>query len=118
MANQFGTKRKKRRLELDLSLRKVRERVLNDRGEKISVSYRNDTEQGYRNPPNGKIVVQLAKALDLDEQELLNVAGKVHPIIENVAEDAKASALFRRIAESSKTNREIIDKLNKAMDKE
>ena len=116
MGTSFGTKIKRRRVELDLSLRKVCENVLSDEGKKISVSYLNDIEQDHRNPPNGKIVVQLAKVLDLDERELLNLAGKPDPIIENIAENAKVGALFRRIAEEYKSNPALVDKLNKVID--
>ncbi len=92
-----------------MSLRKVCQSVLGDKGKQISVSYLNDIEQGYRNPPKNKIIVQLAEVLELEPQELLNIAGKVHPVIEDVGKEAKASVLFRELAEHIKRDPRIIE---------
>jgi transcriptional regulator with XRE-family HTH domain len=115
--NPFAQKIKKQRQDLGLSLRKVCEDVLNEDGKKISVSYLNDIEQGHRNPPSGKIIIQLAKVLNLDAPELLSLAGKADPVIEDaITEDAEVGVLFRRIIQKAKTNPGILDQLNKKMD--
>lgn len=119
MSNEFGTKIKDQRRQLDLSLRKVCEVVLNEDEKPISVSYLNDIEQGYRKPPSGKIIVQLAKILKLDSQELLNLAGKVHPAIEDVvSKTPEVGVLFRRIAEKSAHDPGVVNRLNEELDKE
>jgi len=119
MENEFGSKIKKKRLQLELSLRKVCEVVRNEKGDAISVSYLNDIEQGRRNPPSGKIVVQLAVVLKLDPHDLLNLAGKVNPAIEDaVNKDAEVGILFRRIAEHFERNPKIVERLNEELDKE
>lgn len=119
MENEFGSNIKKRRLQLELSLRKVCEVVRNEDGKPISVSYLNDIEQGRRNPPSGKIVVQLAEVLQIDSQDLLNLSGKVNPAIEDaVNKDAKVGVLFRRIAEHFERNPKIVKRLNEELDKE
>lgn len=119
MENEFGSCIKKRRLQLELSLRKVCEVVRNEDGKPISVSYLNDIEQGRRNPPSGKIVVQLAEVLQLDCQNLLNLSGKVNPAIEDaVNKDAEVGVLFRRIAEHFERNPKIVKHLNEELDKE
>lgn len=119
MENEFGSNIKKRRLQLELSLRKVCEVVRNEEGKPISVSYLNDIEQGRRNPPSGKIVVQLAEVLQTDSQDLLNLSGKVNPAIEDaVNKDAKVGVLFRRIAEHFERNPKIVKRLNEELDKE
>ena len=119
MSHEFGNKIKKQRLHLGLSLRKVCESVCNEEGKPISVSYLNDIEQGYRKPPTGKIVVQLATILKIDPQELLNLAGKVDPVIEDmVSKDAKVGVLFRRIAEHFERDPGVVDRLNEGLNKE
>ncbi|MHB8155075.1 MAG: helix-turn-helix domain-containing protein [Candidatus Omnitrophota bacterium] len=119
MNNEFGNKIKKQRLHLELSLRKVCESVCNEDGKPISVSYLNDIEQGYRKPPTGKIVIQLATILKIDPQELLNLAGKVDPVIEDtVSKDAKVGVLFRKIAEHFERDPSVIDRLNDGLNKE
>lgn len=119
MSNEFGNKIKKQRLHLELSLRKVCESVCNEDGNPISVSYLNDIEQGRRNPPTGKIVIQLATILNIDFQELLNLAGKADPIIEDIAsKDVKVGVLFRRIAEHFERDPSIVDRLNDGLNKE
>ena len=119
MGNEFGSKIKKQRLHLELSLRKVCEVVCNEDGKHISVSYLNDIEQGYRNPPNGKIIVQLAEILKLNPQELLNLAGKVDPVIEDVvSKDTKVGVLFRRIAGIVERDPGVVERLNENLNKE
>jgi transcriptional regulator with XRE-family HTH domain len=118
MVITFGQNIKQQRLRLEYSLRKVCEAVLNDDGNAISVSYLNDIEQGRRNPPTGKVVVQLAKVLNLDVQELLGKAGKVDPIIEDaVNKEVEVGVLFRRIAEKAQADPGVLERLKKELDK-
>lgn len=117
MQNEFGKKIKKKRLHLGLSLKRVCESVNNEDGKPISVSYLNDIEQGYRNPPSGHIVVQLAKKLELNSQDLLNLAGKVDPLIEEAASKKPEMALlYRKLAELPPDS-DIIKKINKELEK-
>ena len=118
MSNEFGKKIKQERLHLDLSLRKVCEVVFSDKKKPISVSYLNDIEQGYRNPPDSKIIVQLAKVLKLEPQELLNLAGKVHPSIEDaVSKKTEVGVLFRNIAERIERDPKFVAKIQEELDK-
>ena len=119
MMNEFGKKIKQERQQLGLSLRKVCESILNEDGKPISISYLNDIEQGYRKPPGGKIIVQLADVLKINSQDLLNLAGKVDPFIEDaVSKEAEVAVLFRRIAEGYKQDPTILGKLTAKLDKE
>lgn len=118
MSRRFGDYIKYQRRQLGLSLRKVCEVVLNDDGNPISVSYLNDIEQERRNPPSGKIVVQLAQVLQLNLQELLNLAKKVDPIIEDAVQEEKVGVLFRRIVEQSKVDPNVVDWIEKHLDGE
>ena len=119
MINEFGKTIKQQRLRLELSLRKVCHSVLNEDGTHISVSYLNDIEQGRRNPPAGKIIVQVANILQLNSHDLLNLAGKVDPAIEDaVSKDTKVGVLFRRIAEKVKHDPKMVDRINEHLNKE
>lgn len=118
MNNPFATKIKKRRHELALSLRSVCEKVFNEENNPISVSYLNDIEQNRRNPPSGKIIVQLAAILQLNPEELLNLAGKVHPVVEDaVNKNSEIGVLFRKIAQAAKNDPGFVGKLKKQVDK-
>ena len=46
-------------------------------GVAMSASYLNDIERDRRNPPNAHIIRQLASALDLDEDYLFFLAGRI-----------------------------------------
>jgi len=117
MGSAFGRRIKQRRRELDRSLRKVCQDVLNEDGKPISVSYLNDIEQGYRNPPNGKIIVQLAKALQLDEQALLGLAGRPDPLIEEaMSKDRRVGMLFRKIAKEASHDPGVIERVRKVIE--
>lgn len=105
MKNEFGKFIKKQRNDKELSLRKVCDQVKNEKGNTISVSYLNDIEQGYRKPPVGLIVVQIADALGLDRQSLLDLAGKADPELEEAIRDPKMQALFRKVMEKEKDKR-------------
>lgn len=119
MPTELGRKIKQKRLQLGLSLRKVCDSVLNDEDKPISVSYLNDIEQGHRKSADGKIIVQLAEVLKLNIQELLNLAGKVDPLIEDVAgKEAGVAVLFRRIAQDFENNPKLLDKINATLDQE
>ena len=93
----FGQTIKGKRKSLGLSLRQVREKVFNDKGGAISVSYLNDIEQERRNPPSGSIIVQLAKVLDINKYELLMMADKVDPELEQYMNIPEHVELFRKI---------------------
>lgn len=93
----FGQTIKEKRQSLKLSLRQICQQVLNDDGDPISVSYLNDIEQSRRNAPSGAIIVQLAKVLTIDKDELLRIADKVDPELEQYLKNPKHVELFRKI---------------------
>ncbi len=98
MSTPFGRRIKEQRHRRGLSLRKVCEAVLNEERKPISVSYLNDIEQGHRNPPDGRIVIQLASVLQINEDQLLALAQKPDPrIAEAIKKDKEVGVLFRRV---------------------
>ncbi len=106
MKNVFGVFIKKARNEKELSLRKVCDLVKNEKGDPISVSYLNDIEQGYRKPPVGAIVVQIADALGIDRNQLLDLAGKPDPELEEAIRDPKKAQSFRKMLDKEKEKQE------------
>lgn len=52
--------------------------------------------------PSIKMLRDLAAALDVDELELMHLAGKVPAILEPFARDKQAVRFFRRVAETMK----------------
>jgi len=50
--------------------------------------------------PSTKTIHNLAKALETDELELLELAGKVPPSMERIFKDKEASQFFRRAAQT------------------
>ncbi len=117
MGSTFSRRIKQRRRELGLSLRRVCQDVRGEENKPISVSYLNDIEQGYRKPPSGRIVTQIAKVLQLDEHELLTLAGKPDPIIEEAAsKNQRVGKLFRRIAEKASQDPRVIERMRKVLE--
>lgn len=104
MKNEFGLFIKKIRNDKGLSLRKVCDSVKNEKGDPISVSYLNDIERGYRKPPVGAIVVQIAEVLGTDKTQLLELADKPDPELEEAIRDPKMAEMFRRMMEKEKKN--------------
>lgn len=109
----FGPFIKTKRIEKELSLKKVCLQVKREDGQPISVSYLNDIEQRRRNPPEGYIVVQLAEVLSIDKDKLLQMAGKPDPDLEDEIRDPKMAALFRIVRD----NPEVQKYLEKKKDK-
>ena len=73
----FGQTIAKTRKELGLSQRELALRVAKEDGTSISPQYLNDIERHRRNPPSDYLLRQLARALDLDEDYLYFLAGKL-----------------------------------------
>ena len=94
-------------------MKKVCLEVKREDGQPISVSYLNDIEQGRRNPPEGYIVVQLAKVLGLDEDKLLGMAGKPAPDLEDEIRNPKMAALFRIVRDNPDVQKYLEKKKDK-----
>jgi len=62
-------------------------------------------------------VTQIAKVLQLDEHELLTLAGKPDPIIEEAAsKNQRVGKLFRRIAEKASQDPRVIERMRKVLE--
>ena len=76
----FGKAISSRRKELGLSLKQLAEKILReDREDRapISVQYLNDIEHDRRRPSSDSLVKQFAKALELEEDWLYYLVGRI-----------------------------------------
>ena len=67
----------KARPDKELLQRDVAAAIEKQDGVAMSASYLNDIERDRRNPPNAHIIRQLASTLDLDEDYLFFLAGRI-----------------------------------------
>lgn len=79
MPATFGSEVRRARIEHNLSLREVTERLRKRPGsdETISIQYLNDIELDRRKPPSEYLIRQMAKILELDPDYLVFLAGQM-----------------------------------------
>ena len=96
----FGEAITQARKDRTLSQKQVAAGILKEDGKPISPQYLNDIEHDRRNPPGEHIVRQLAKALDLNLDYLLFLAGRFASDLLDTPRDqediAMAMRAFRR----------------------
>ena len=96
----FGQTIAKTRKDRGLSQRELALRVAKEDGTSISPQHLNDIERDRRNPPGDYLLGQLARALDLDEDYLYLLAGKLPTDMRSGADSPKQVAAafkaFRR----------------------
>ena len=73
----FGQTIAATRKELDISQRELASRILKEDGVPISAQYLNDIERERRNPPGDHLLEQFAKELELDNDYLFFLSGKL-----------------------------------------
>ena len=73
----FGAAILKARTDMQLLQKDVAAAIVKQDGVAMSASYLNDIERDRRNPPNAHIIRQLASTLDLDEDYLWFLAGRI-----------------------------------------
>ena len=83
----FGAAILKGRTDKQLLQKDVAAAIEKQDGVAMSASYLNDIERDRRNPPNAHIIRQLASALDLDEDYLFFLAGRIPPNILELSRD-------------------------------
>ncbi len=83
-----------------LSQREVAAKILKEDGMAISAQYLNDIEHDRRNPPSEHIIGQLAKILDLEDDYLFFLAGRLSSDVLELSRDreniSNAMKTFRR----------------------
>jgi transcriptional regulator with XRE-family HTH domain len=99
----FGSSIRKLRKERGISLRDLADRV------KIDFTYLSKIENGKVDPPSERIIKLVAKELDTDSEELLNLAGKVssEQIRKAVESNPSVGILLRKLQSRNLTNEQI-----------
>lgn len=107
----FGQRIKELRTQQRLTQRQLAERA------KVDVTYLSKIENDrLEHTPSIKTLQDLARALDVDELELMDLANKVPPAFEAIARDKEALRFFRRASETVTTSegwRDLLDYLER-----
>jgi transcriptional regulator with XRE-family HTH domain len=102
----------KRRTDPAFSLRKFADRV------GISATFLSKVETGEFDPPRAEKIINMAKLLGVDPDELLALAGKVDPELDKIIRsEPKAMADFLRTARDKGLTAEDIEKLTRGIKK-
>jgi HTH-type transcriptional regulator, competence development regulator len=95
----FGQRIKQLRTQRGLTQRQLAEKV------QVDFTYLSKMENDrLEHTPSIKTLQDLAKALEVDELELMNLANKVPPVLEAIARNKDALRFFRRATETIKTS--------------
>ena len=101
----FGRIVLEQRKKLQISQKDLAASIRKEDGSSISPQYLNDIERGRRNPPPEYIIKQLAEKLNLTEDYLFYLAGKLPDDIEGDFSSERVEAamkLFRRTLHEDK----------------
>ena len=99
----LGRKIRDKRRELGITQRDLAEKV------KIDFTYLSKVENDRGDPPSDETIVRIAHGLDLDELELLSLAGKVPSTVRNLAaEDPEFAMFLRMLPDLPKAEREAL----------
>lgn len=101
----FGRIVLEQRKKLQISQKDLAALIRKEDGSSISPQYLNDIERGRRNPPPEYIIKQLAEKLNLTEDYLFYLAGKLPDDIEGDFSSERVEAamkLFRRTLHEDK----------------
>ncbi len=104
---EFGQRLRELRKQKNLSQRELAAQV------GIDFTYLSKIEVGRMDPPSEAIILRIAQVLDADENELINLAGKVPKHLKAVLEkNPEAVELLRVLSErklSGETYRQMLD---------
>lgn len=104
---EFGQRLRDLRKQKNLSQRDLAAQI------GVDFTYLSKIEGGRLDPPSEAVIRDIARVLDADENELLNLAGKVPKNLKAVLEESpQAVELLRVLSErklSAKTYRQMLD---------
>jgi transcriptional regulator with XRE-family HTH domain len=99
----LGKRVRDKRRELGITQRDLAEKV------KIDFTYLSKVENDRGDPPSDETIVRIARGLDLDELELLSLAGKVPSTVRDLAaEDPEFAMFLRKLPDLPKADREAL----------
>jgi HTH-type transcriptional regulator, competence development regulator len=108
--NTFGEVLRNLRLESGMGLRELAASV------QISPGYLSDIEQDNVGPPKAKVILLLARALNIDKSELLSSAGKLDPDISSYISEKPGAADFLRMARDKGFDDDDWERLSKMVE--
>jgi PTS system nitrogen regulatory IIA component len=103
----FGKVLKENRMNAGLSLRELASRV------DISPGYLSDLENEKVAPPSEKLILEMAKTLGIEKDELLKAAEKVDPEVADYVAHEPRAADFLRMAKEQEFRNGDWEKLKK-----
>ena len=110
-SEEFGKEIKRLRLEKEIKLREMAERV------GISPAYMSRIESGRELPPKGERVVKIAEVLGVSVDTLLSLAGKIDPKIKDYITQTPSMPEFLRKMKESNMSPEALEQLIAEMGK-
>lgn len=108
---EFGKEIKQLRLAREIKLREMAARV------GISPAYMSRIESGRELPPKGERIVKIAEVLDVPVDDLLSLAGKIDPLIENYITQTPSIPEFLRKMRDSNISPKKLKRLFAELDK-
>jgi HTH-type transcriptional regulator, competence development regulator len=109
-ADTFGEILRNLRLEAGMGLRELAASV------QISPGYLSDIEQGNVGPPKVKVILSLARALNIDNRLLLSSAGKLDPDLSSYISEKPGAADFLRMARDKGFENDDWERLSKMVE--
>jgi HTH-type transcriptional regulator, competence development regulator len=109
-ADTFGEKLRNLRLDAGIGLREIAASV------QISPGYLSDIEQGNVPPPKTKVILSLARALNIDKGVLLSFAGKLDPDLSSYISEKPGAADFLRMARNKGFEDDDWERLSKMVE--
>lgn len=88
-ASKFGTRLREIRKKNEMSQREVASKV------NIDFTYLSKIESGVMSPPSEKVITKLAKVLNADRDELMNLAGKIPSDLSMILKDREIVQILR-----------------------
>lgn len=105
MEETFGKKLRRLRLDADVGLRELARLI------EKSPGYLSDVEGDRVSPPSETIIIQIAKALQVEGDELLSAAMKIDPDVTSYVAKEPWAADFLRMARNRHYSKDDWDRL-------
>jgi transcriptional regulator with XRE-family HTH domain len=92
----FGEVIAEARVKAGLTQRELAARIKTEKGKPISAPYLNDMEHNLRHPPRGYLLEEFAKHLELDQDLLYFLAGRLpRDVVPEKASEEQVLAAYR-----------------------
>ncbi|MCC7104135.1 MAG: helix-turn-helix domain-containing protein [Chloroflexi bacterium] len=110
-------RRKARNVDQRTLAARIEERLRAGGGGGFDVTYLSKIENGRLPPPSARVIAELAAELELDEYELIALAGKVPPQVGKTLQESPGARMFYRSAREMNLSEEewraLLDELKR-----